>query len=249
MPEDLGIVPNAIHGSVSALLNLNEAKACKVAPVSKWRDVNIKLSALDDICQSLQFGMAPCLPVTLRHDPRVMTNVARSIRRSTIMTERWNQSTGEERLSSTASTASYGSESRHPSDRPQQAMPGARQNAGDFASQASDKASEIGNRASDKASDLASQASDKADIGMSKAAQGLDTLASTLREKSETMSDGSMHTIAATAASKLETGADVLRSKDTDELMTELESMIRRKPVESLLVAAGVGFLLARSVR
>jgi len=165
------------------------------------------------------------------------------------MTERWNQSTGEERLNSTASTASYGSESRHPGDRPQQATPGARQTTGDFASQASDKASEIGNRASDKASNLANQASDKADIGMSKAAHGLDTLASTLREKSETMGDGGMHTIAATAASKLESGADVLRSKNTDELMTDLESMIRRKPVESLLVAAGVGFLLARSVR
>jgi hypothetical protein len=31
--------------------------------------------------------------------------------------------------------------------------------------------------------------------------------------------------------------------------MTELEGVIRRKPVESMVVAAGVGFLLARAVR
>lgn len=165
------------------------------------------------------------------------------------MTEYWNESAGEERLHSTTSTASYGNESSRPGDRPQQAAPGARQKTSGLADQASEKASELGARATDKASELANQTSDKADMGMSKAAQGLDTLASTLREKSEMMSDGSVHSIAATAASKLESGAEALRSTDTDQLMTELESVIRRKPVESLLVAAGVGFLLARSVR
>lgn len=165
------------------------------------------------------------------------------------MSERWDDSTGEERLVSTTSTVSYGNESRQPGDRPQQATPGAQQKTGNLASQATEKAGNLANQATDKASDIANQASDKADAGMSKAAQGLDTLASTIRDKSQMMSDGSVHSIATTAASKLESGAEALRSTDTDQLMTELESMIRRKPVESLLVAAGVGFLLARSVR
>jgi hypothetical protein len=63
------------------------------------------------------------------------------------------------------------------------------------------------------------------------------------------MSDGTMHTVATTAADKLQSSADMLRSKDTDELIDELEALIRRKPVESLLVAAGVGFLLSRGMR
>jgi len=32
-------------------------------------------------------------------------------------------------------------------------------------------------------------------------------------------------------------------------MIVELENMVRRKPVESMLVAAGIGFLLAKAVR
>jgi predicted nucleotidyltransferase len=44
----------------------------------------------------------------------------------------------------------------------------------------------------------------------------------------------------------LESTGSYLREKDTDQLMSDIEALIRRKPVESLLVAAGAGFVLSK---
>jgi hypothetical protein len=84
---------------------------------------------------------------------------------------------------------------------------------------------------------------------MDRVAGGLDTVAGTLREKSESMGGGQVASIATTAADKLESGAEMLRSQNTDQLVTELEALVRRKPVESMLVAAGIGFVLSKALR
>lgn len=115
--------------------------------------------------------------------------------------------------------------------------------------QATQRVGAIGDQVSSKASTIADQATTKADAGMEKAAGGLETLAGTLREKSESMGGGQVQSIATTAANKLESGAEMLRQKDTDQLVSELEALVRRKPVESLLVAAGVGFLFSKALR
>lgn len=99
-----------------------------------------------------------------------------------------------------------------------------------------------------KASDMTDQATQKADMGKDKAASGLDSLASTLRDKSQTMGDGQMGNMATMAADRLEQGAEMLRSKDTDQLVMELEDVIRQHPLESLLIAAGAGYLLSRAL-
>jgi hypothetical protein len=103
--------------------------------------------------------------------------------------------------------------------------------------------------ATQKATDVADQASIKIDAGMGKAAEGLGSLAQTLRDRSDSMPGGQVQAIAQSAADKIETGAELLRQKDTGELVADLEQLVRNRPVESLLVAAGVGFLLSRAVR
>jgi ElaB/YqjD/DUF883 family membrane-anchored ribosome-binding protein len=113
--------------------------------------------------------------------------------------------------------------------------------------QATEKAKDVVTDVQHKAGELGNQATAKADAGMQKAAGGLDSLASTLREKSETMGGGQAQSLAATAAEKIEAGAEKLRSTDTDQMVSELESLVRRRPVESLLVAAGIGYLLSRA--
>jgi len=45
----------------------------------------------------------------------------------------------------------------------------------------------------------------------------------------------------------LQSGADLLHNQSADELISEIESFIRRKPAESLLIAAGLGFMLSRA--
>jgi hypothetical protein len=111
-----------------------------------------------------------------------------------------------------------------------------------------DKAREAMGTVQQKADELGDQAATKADAGKEKAASGLDSIASTLREKGQSMGEGQIGSMATMAADKIETGAEMLRSKDTDQMVDDLEALIRRRPVESLLVAVGAGYLLSRAL-
>ena len=113
---------------------------------------------------------------------------------------------------------------------------------------AAEQAKEAVGDVQQKAGELGDQASALADAGMQKAAGGLDSLASTIRERGESMGGGQAQSVASTAAEKLEAGAEMLRSTDTDQLVADLEALVRRRPVESLLVAAGVGYLMSRAL-
>ena len=97
------------------------------------------------------------------------------------------------------------------------------------------------------------QAAVTASQGMQAAAGGLESLAGTLRDKSQSMSGqgptGTVQQAAAVAADKLEGAAQVLRQTDPEQLVTELEALVRRKPLESVLVAVGLGYLLSKVIR
>lgn len=110
------------------------------------------------------------------------------------------------------------------------------------------KASAVAGQAGAKASQIGDQATQKADMSKDKAASGLDSLAHTLRDKSQTMGDGQVGSMATKAADKLEFGAEKLRSKDTDQFITDLEALIRKRPIESVVVAAALGFMFARAL-
>jgi len=102
--------------------------------------------------------------------------------------------------------------------------------------------------ARDQASGMTDQATAKADAGMEKAAGGMDALASTLRDKTDSMGQGTAQTMATAAADKLESGAELLRSTSTDQLVADIENFVRTKPVESLLIAFGVGYFLSKTL-
>jgi hypothetical protein len=40
----------------------------------------------------------------------------------------------------------------------------------------------------------------------------------------------------------------MLRGRDSEQMMSDLEELVRKKPLESLLVAAGVGYLISRAL-
>jgi hypothetical protein len=110
------------------------------------------------------------------------------------------------------------------------------------------KASEFSDQASAKASQMGDQATHKADQGKDMAADKLEQGAQMLRDRTQSMGEGQMSHMAIMAADKMDQGAEMLRSKDTEQLITELEAVIRRRPVESLLVAVGAGYLLSRAL-
>jgi ElaB/YqjD/DUF883 family membrane-anchored ribosome-binding protein len=80
---------------------------------------------------------------------------------------------------------------------------------------------------------------------MDKAAESVGQAADMLRDRGEAGS-GTMATAATTAADTLDSASSYLREKGTEDILQDLESLIRRKPVESLVVAAGAGFVLSK---
>ncbi len=75
-------------------------------------------------------------------------------------------------------------------------------------------------------------------------------LAGTLREKSQTIgADSTVANVATRAAGALEQTGNYLQESTPDDWMSDLKQLISRKPIESVLVAAGLGYMAARALR
>jgi len=124
------------------------------------------------------------------------------------------------------------------------------QGAGSAVDQARETATQAMDTAREKAGQVAEQVSTKTDAGIDKAAMGLDRAADMLREKTQGMGEqGGVQAVATQAADRLDSAAQYLQGRDTDQLIADLEALVRRRPTESLLVAFGVGFLLSKALR
>jgi len=119
---------------------------------------------------------------------------------------------------------------------------------GDKYNKAAAVAREKGDEAKQKASEVGHQAQEKADEGMDKAAASLGQAADKLRAQGQERG-GTVATAATRTADTLDSASQYLRDKDTDKVLADLESLVRRKPVESLLAAAGIGYVLSKLVR
>src|SRR6266545_2886804 len=84
---------------------------------------------------------------------------------------------------------------------------------------------------------------ERADATTSTMGEKMSDVAQTIREKAPM--SGPM----ATAADTLERAGTYLQQQDLADMRADLEDIIRRHPIESLLVGLGVGYLLARSMR
>ena len=125
------------------------------------------------------------------------------------------------------------------------------QGGGSAVDQAKETATQAVDTVRERAGQVTEQVTTRADQGIDVAASGLDRAADMLRERSQGMGgEGSgMQATATQLADRLDTASQYLRDKDSQQLMTDLEELVRRKPTESLLVAAGVGFLLSKVLR
>jgi ElaB/YqjD/DUF883 family membrane-anchored ribosome-binding protein len=117
-----------------------------------------------------------------------------------------------------------------------------------------DKAQDTFDAARDKAADLANQAqqvgsqvADKADAATTTVGEKMTDVAQTIRDKAPV--SGPVADAADTAADTLQRAGTYLRDQDLADMRSDLEGLIRRHPIESLLIGLGVGYLLARSMR
>lgn len=124
----------------------------------------------------------------------------------------------------------------------------------DFAHKASDKARELAHdlrsmnteTAKEKAGEARVQATEKTDEAMTATGQRIEHLAQTVRERAP---EGKAGEVALQTATALERSGRYLQQAHPQDVRNDLETLIRQHPIESLLVGAGFGFLLARTMR
>jgi hypothetical protein len=99
-----------------------------------------------------------------------------------------------------------------------------------------------------QATGLGQAAADKINERRGPAAGGLDTAASALHEKADSLPGGEKVANAAhTAADALGSTADYLRENDLKGMLQDVQKLVKNNPGPALLTAAALGFLLART--
>jgi len=113
-----------------------------------------------------------------------------------------------------------------------------------------EKTAEAADKASEKARDIGRSAAAKIDEKREPAAGALDSAASTMQEKAESLPGGeSVSRTAHTAADKLAATADYVREHEVKDMMSDVEQFVKSHPGQSLIAAAAVGFLVGRAFR
>jgi ElaB/YqjD/DUF883 family membrane-anchored ribosome-binding protein len=110
-----------------------------------------------------------------------------------------------------------------------------------------DKAEDVAGDIKERATQVGSQVADRADAATTTVGERMTDAAETLRQKAPT--SGPLADAADSAADTLQRAGTYLQEQDLADMRADVESLIRRHPIESLLIGFGIGYLLARSTR
>lgn len=99
-----------------------------------------------------------------------------------------------------------------------------------------------------KAAEMGQKVVDTLDENRGAAASGLESAASTLRDKAGTLPGGERVANAArTTADAVGVAADYVRENDLRGMMADVQKVVKNNPGPALLIAAALGFLIART--
>jgi hypothetical protein len=104
--------------------------------------------------------------------------------------------------------------------------------------------SETVDRTKGQSQELGSSVGAKAQHATAAAGQTLQSLAGAIRDKGP--QEGSVARAASTVAENLEDAGMYLQERGIEGAVDDLTILIRRYPIQSLLIGAGIGYLLAR---
>jgi ElaB/YqjD/DUF883 family membrane-anchored ribosome-binding protein len=99
----------------------------------------------------------------------------------------------------------------------------------------------------DKTQEFGRDAMNKIEENRVSAADALHNAASTLHQKADKLPN--TPEMAHSAADKVDAVANYLQGHDTKQMMADVETVVRRNPGPSLLVAGALGFLIGRAFR
>ncbi|HKS55361.1 MAG TPA: hypothetical protein VJS12_08760 [Steroidobacteraceae bacterium] len=98
------------------------------------------------------------------------------------------------------------------------------------------------------AAEMSQQVVDKIDEKRGAAASGLESAANTLREKADSLPGGErVASVAHRTANAVGAAADYVRENDLKVMMADAQQLVKNNPGPALLIAAALGFLVARS--
>ena len=128
-----------------------------------------------------------------------------------------------------------------------------------------DRARNVLGTASGKLADVGSTVRERAGTAKDKLADALDTGAEKLRQRAQTgggatlaaatgdgttaISDGKVAQISDKVAGGMERSAEWLRDADLDSLKSGIENQVKEHPARTLLIAAGLGYLIGRAFK
>jgi len=117
----------------------------------------------------------------------------------------------------------------------------------DKAKELASSAGEMATQAKEKAQQWASTASSKVSDARCSVGDGIESLAGKIRDKSP--QGGMLGSAAEGVADTVEAAGSYLRDTEFSEMGHDMSNVIRRYPIQSILVGIGLGFLLARATR
>lgn len=113
-----------------------------------------------------------------------------------------------------------------------------------------ERAGQVADQAREKAGEFAHQATDAVDARRDQASETMHTAATQIRERGESLPGGERTTeMASMAADKVEATSAYVREHDVQDMMSDLETLVRNHPTQSIVAAAAVGFLVGRMLR
>ena len=98
-----------------------------------------------------------------------------------------------------------------------------------------------------KAAEMGQKVVDKIDANRGAAASGLESAASALREKADTLAGENVANAAHATADAAGVAADYVREHDFKAMMADVQQLVKNNPGPALLTAAALGFLIART--
>lgn len=154
-------------------------------------------------------------------------------------------------------TSSTSSDNSHASQTSQTAH-GFADRARDLAGSAQDKLADVGSTVRDRTGDMKDKLADALETGADKVRSATSSsttgssdsqLATANGASAAVMTDGAVAQAGSKVAGGMEATADWLRDMDLDGLKTGLEDQVKNHPGRTLLIAAGVGYLLGKALK
>lgn len=133
------------------------------------------------------------------------------------------------------------------SDQAEQAGTFIAEKANEAGKYVSDMAKNAASSARSSAENAASYVGDRAGDARSAVGSGIKSVSESLKGAAP-QEEGMMHDAACSVAGSLESCGQYISDNDFSAMSEDLTNVIRRNPIPSVLIAAGVGFLLAKAV-